>query len=397
METPPHAASPLWRLSLLICCGVAVALQFGRMPASLPLLKEQFGFNLAVAGWLVSSVALLSAFTGLSAGIFAARIGPQRAVMLGLCLAALGCTLGMFAQGPAGLIAGRVVEGAGFIVTVTAVPPLLMRTAGPEKAAGVMAIWGTYLPAGMALMLFVSPMLLGAGGWRLPLGVNLAMLLGMLGAFVIVFGRDGTAAAASTTPAGEIVRALIRQRTPLVLGVVFIIYAAQFLAIMAFLPLIFNESGWTTLLALMVTAGLVALNAAGNVLGGILVRRGVSRVAILVVSVIAMGVFGAAALMPGMPALVRVLAAAAMSFCGGPIPATLLGSVPQLDLTPAERAASVGLLLQCAGIGQLLGPPVYGAVASAAGWGGAATLTLVLAACAALAATRTGSAGPNRG
>lgn len=379
------------RVALLLCCGFCVALQFGRTPASLPLLREQFGFGLAVAGWLVSSVSLLAAFTGLSAGILAARIGAQRAVMIGLGLAASGCLVGLMAQSPAGLIAARVIEGAGFIITVTAVPPLLMRIAAPATAPGVMAIWGTYLPAGMALMLAISPALLGLGGWRLPLGVNLGLLLVMLAAFVAVFGGDDGTTAQSSAPAVAIIRALVGHRTPLLLGLVFLLYAAQFLSIMAFLPLIFSEGGWSASLAMMVTAGIVALNAAGNVLGGLLVRRGIDRVAILVGATIAMGIAGATALLPDLPTPARVVAAAIMSFCGGPVPATLLATVPQLDLTPAGRATCVGLLLQCAGIGQLLGPPLFGAVASAAGWGGAAAVAGLLAAGAVLCAAHTGT------
>ena len=57
---------------------------------------------------------------------------------------------------------------------------------------------------------------------------------------------------------------------------------------------------------------------------------------------------------------------------GGVIPGTLFGAVPHIARTPAAAAGIVGLLIQGAGIGQLLGPPLFAwAVAGSGSWRGA--------------------------
>jgi hypothetical protein len=69
------------------------------------------------------------------------------------------------------------------------------------------------------------------------------------------------------------------------------------------------------------------------------------------------------------PVFVKVIGG--MIFCGvgGLIPGTLLGSAPRAARTPAAAAGVVGLMVQGAAVGQLLGPPIFARIVK---WSGAA-------------------------
>lgn len=368
------------RLAFLLCCGFGIALQFGRVPASLPAMRTDLDLTLTQSGWIVSTVSVVAAFGGLFAGILAARLGAVTWVALGLALSILGGGLGWMAADASGLIVARVVEGAGFIMAATGLPPLVVRAAGQARAPVALALWGIYLPVGMALMLAVAPLVIAHAGWRGAIIANMAALTALLAGF-IVLARPYRAAATpmqAPPPMSTSLAALRADPNVFRLAAIFTLYAAQFLAVMAFLPLVLREAvgGF----AGYATALVVLLNGAGNLIGALGLARGVTSFRLLATGLVMMGLMGALALTGSFPWGVRLAAAAAMSFCGGLVPATLLGGVGHLAMQPSARPAAVGLLLQGAGVGQLAGPPLIAAVVTHYGWNATAGFALGLSA-----------------
>src|SRR5690606_11103696 len=64
------------------------------------------------------------------------------------------------------LLLSRFAEGVGFLMAAFSIPSLIARLARPADVKLAFALWGTYMPAGQALMLLASPVLPGHGGWR---------------------------------------------------------------------------------------------------------------------------------------------------------------------------------------------------------------------------------------
>jgi len=374
----------VFRVAVFLCCGFGIALQFGRVPASLAEMRGDLGLSLTDAGWIVSTISVIAAIGGLFSGMLAARFGPVNWVLLGLVLSIAGCGAGLVAAGARDLVLGRVVEGAGFIMAATGLPPLIVRAAGPANASAALAIWGVYLPVGMALMLAATPLMLAWAGWRGAVSGNLAMLGLLLGAFVAAT-RAWRPAGQQASPLSleENVRGLMADPAALRLAAIFLLYAAQFLAIMSFLPLALREAGGVSPgLVGYAVAAIVLLNGVGNLVGARRIAQGVTPARLLIAGIVMMGGMGALALADVLAWPMRLLAAAVMALCGGLIPATLLGCVARLAVPPPAHSAAVGMLLQGAGIGQLAGPPLFAATASHFGWNGAGGLALALSAAA---------------
>lgn len=388
------------RLILFLCGGFGIALQFGRVPASITAMRSDLNLTLTDTGWIISTISVIAALGGLFAGMLAARFGAVNWVTMGLALCIFGCALGWKAADATGLIFGRVVEGAGFIMAATGLPPLIVRAAGPTKSSVALALWGIYLPVGMALMLAVAPLVIAQAGWRGALIANMAVLAALLIVFAIIARPCRTSGAQMQPPfvLAASLKSLQADSNVFRLAAIFLLYAAQFLAVMSFLPLTFREAGETNGdLIGYATAIIVLLNGAGNLMGARGIARGIAPRQLLCVGIVMMGVMGACALTGALPWIVRLSAAALMSFCGGLVPATLLGGVAHLAIPPSARAAAVGLLLQGAGIGQLAGPPMFAAVASHYGWTAAAGVALGLSGVAlAVALSLRGALRPQR-
>jgi hypothetical protein len=87
--------------------------------------------------------------------------------VLGLLLLIAGGLLGAAASGEsgaAGLLAGRFLEGAGFLLAVVAAPGLILLSVAPADQRRAMSFWGGYMPTGTALGLLLAPPLIAGLG-----------------------------------------------------------------------------------------------------------------------------------------------------------------------------------------------------------------------------------------
>ena len=68
--------------------GVAIAMNVGKVPPALPLLRSALGLSLVQAGWVSSVLSSLAVVAALGFGLLAGRIGALRMVLGGLGLSA---------------------------------------------------------------------------------------------------------------------------------------------------------------------------------------------------------------------------------------------------------------------------------------------------------------------
>ena len=69
---------------LVIWLGVSAAMHVGKLPPTLPLLREQMGMSLLQAGFLLSMVQTAGMLMGVLVGLGADRLGLRRCMLLGV-------------------------------------------------------------------------------------------------------------------------------------------------------------------------------------------------------------------------------------------------------------------------------------------------------------------------
>jgi MFS family permease len=377
-SSAPGQSGTRWAVVLLLCAaGVVVAFQIGKAPAALPLVRADLGLSLVTAGWVISMFNVIGTLLGMVIGALADRLGHRRVILSGLALVAVSSLLGAAAQGGAVLLATRFLEGLGFMMVVVAAPALIVRASAPADLKLAFGAWGCYMPAGSAAMMAAAPALLAPWGWR-GLWIANAVLVALF-AVALALATRGVARPRAAAPSSLLrdMRTTATAPGPVLLALAFGAYALKYLVVLGFLPTILVESeGLSLTAATGLTAFAIAMNVPGNLLGGMLVHRGVRPWLLLATASVVLVVCGSALYMTALPLLLRYGLCVVLSFVGGILPSSVFGAAPAHAPSPRLVATTNGLIMQGSNLGQSIGPP--GAAALAASVGGWQMTPLVL-------------------
>ena len=378
---PPDSGARWLGILLVVGAGVVSAFQVGKAPTALAAVQADLALDLATASWLLSAFAVVGALGGAGIGIAVDHLGARRLVLGGLLLQAACSALGAVAEGAPLLLASRVVEGLGFLTVTVAAPTLIVALAPPRERGQAMAVWGTFMPIGIALVMLAAPLLTPLG-WRGFWLLNAAVLVAY--ALLLAGGTRGAPAGAEPLrPIAEDVRATAAAGGPWLLGGVMAAFAAAFFAVFGFLPGILAERlGVSSETGSLLTAAAVAANIIGNLACGPLLARGVSRAQILLAAFAGMALCGFGILGAGVAGPFVYAACVAFSAVGGLIPVALLDGAARHAPRPELVGATVGFDMQGNNIGLVAGPALAGAVAAAHGWPAVALLIAALAVAA---------------
>ncbi len=368
-------------LFLALFAGIFGAFQNGKLPAALPTLTSELGLTLVEAGWAVSLLYGITTILGLAAGAFADLWGARRFVTVGLLIVAAASFLGGLATGALGLLATRFLEGLGVMAVFVAAPAMIHRAAAPRDQRFAFGIWSGYMPAGTSFMILVTPLVIGAVGWRGLWWLNTALCASFAALFWTATRRvpDPRAAAA-----GRVARfrgdlgAVLRARAPWLLALSFATYTANYLCVASFLPTLLIAGGFSQLLAGTLVALVVAANVLGNLFSGWLLQQGASRGLLIAIAAATMGGLSLVIYATDLGAAAKLAAAFAYSFVGGLLPAAVMSGAPVHAPTPGQIGTTNGLVLQWGNAGQLAAPPIFAALATSGGWGVAAWFTFAL-------------------
>lgn len=377
----------MFRALLVILAGVSAALHVGKLPPAVGALRQALGLSLVDAGFLLSMVQLAGMTTAVAMGAWVDTLGLRRGIIAGLSVLAAASIAGGFATSPTVLLALRAVEGFGFLMVVLPAPALVRALVPRERVNQMMGMWGAYMPLGTAAALLVGAQWIEALGWPSwwwgigALSAAMAVVIAL-----VIPPPSAEAMQARTASLGERLKLTLSRSGPWLLAVSFAAYSSQWLAVVGFLPTIYEHAGVPTGTRGVLTALAAAVNMIGNIGGGRLLQRGVAPVKLLRTGFVTMGLCAIVAFAgqagEGAPAAVRYLAVLGFSLVGGFIPATLFSLA--MRLAPDERTISttVGWMQQWSAIGQFAGPPVVAWVASRAGgwhWTWVATGSAALA------------------
>ena len=374
-------------VGLLLACGIGASMQVGKVPPALGFIQRDLHLSLVAGAWVISMFSVVGAAFGCLTGSIVDRMGPHRAATGGLFCIGAASLAGSFASLPSVLLVTRALEGMAFVMTVVAIPSLLVASASDSDQRFVPALWGIYMPIGMAISLASAQPILHAFGWRVLWQLDAAVLV-LLALGLLLTPEPKVLTRGRALPT---LRALLRSvwhPGPLLLGVIFACYTVQYMSVMGFLPTILQAQGTSAQAAGLLSALAVMANAAGNLSVGALLARGAVPRRLISAACLVMIVAGAGIYLQGLPATLRYVLVVTLAGVGGLIPATLFALVPRVAQDRQSTATTMGFVVQFSHIGQLAGPPAVAAVAAAAGGFQLSGLVLVPAALGALLAAR---------
>jgi len=364
---PPGDRSRWATIWLIVGAGIVSAFQAGKAPMALAAIQADLGIDLAMASWVVSAFAILGALTGIAIGVGVDHAGAKRMAVGGLLLQAAGSGLGALTGSAPLLLATRAIEGFGFLATTIAAPALIAAVANPRDRDRAFALWATFFPVGMTIIMLNAP-LLTALGWRGFWLVNAVVLLAYAGLFALGVQPAPATGSARASVTSDM-RQLLSAGGPWLLAGLFAAYLAVYLAVFGFLPSILTdrlavgEEAGSMLSAVAVAAGAVGCLACGQLL-----VRGVQPWLILIVAFGLMALCGFGIFSESVPGWLAYAICIVFSFVGGFIPVVLIDAVPRHVPRPTLIGAGMGFLMQGNNAGFVVGPAVTGAIASSFGW-----------------------------
>jgi MFS family permease len=357
---------------LVVFAGVCAALHVGKLPPAIGALQQALGISLVDAGFLLSMVQLAGMTTAVAMGAWVDTLGLRRGIIAGLCVLAAASIAGGFATAPLALLLLRAVEGFGFLMVVLPAPALVRALVPPGRVNQMMGIWGAYMPLGTAVALLIGAQWIDAFGWRSwwwGIGALSAAMAGVIA--LVIPAPSAQQVQARAGQLGARLKLTLSRRGPWLLALAFAAYSSQWLAVVGFLPTIYEHAGIAPGTRGVLTALAAAVNMIGNIGAGRMLQTGARPVTLLRIGFLTMGACAAIAFAgaegSGAPASVRYLAVLGFSLFGGFIPATLFSLA--MRLAPDERTISttVGWIQQWSAFGQFGGPPVVAWIASRAG------------------------------
>ena len=370
--------------------GLAAGAYMTKVPPALPALRADLGLTLIESGWVQTMLYTIGACAGVFFGAIADRFGPKRIALAGLALMVVGGVLGAAAPVYVALLAARFLEGVGFLLFVVAAAPLLAASTLPADRATAFSLWSSYMPAGGTLALLVAPAALAASGWR-GLWLGLAAYAALCA--VLLARRVPPAQFGGGIGSLRLLAESLLRPGSLALCLGFICYVGQWTSLMTWLPTyVVDERGASQATAALLTAAYVAINIFGNQLGGLLLRAGVPRWAVMAGGAAAMGITGAGLLSVAVPDALRLVCALAFSVLGGVIPAAVFSGAPVHARSPQHIGTTNGMVTQSSHLAQLVVPILIAWVASrAGGWEASLQVMLTLAVTGVVAALGVGT------
>jgi len=350
------------RLLLLVCALVGVdTLLYAALTPLLPRITEHLHLSKAGAGLLVGAYAAGALVGGLPGGWATARIGAQRAVLIGLTLMGLSSLAFAFVHGFWPLAAARFVQGCGSGFTWAGAFAWLL-AAGPRERRGELI--GTALGAAVFGALF-GPVV-GAGAVLVGRGAvftGVALLAVLLGVWTLRIESVPPPPEHPSTAA--ITRALRNSRF---LGGLLLMALPSLLwgVLSTLAPLQLADFGWgAAAIAGVWIVGAAFETALSPLAGRMVDRRGVLvpvQVALLVGAAVSVGL--AATPRPFFYVPLLIVASGAYGVLFTPAFALIAEGAERSEL---PQGMAFGVMNAAWASGALIGPALGGAVAAATG------------------------------
>ena len=353
----------------VVGCGIVGAMNLAKLAPSMGRLIDYFQIALSTSGLIAGIFSVLMITTGLIGGVIVSKYGPRLAMILGLCISVLGGVFPVLIPKLNTLMFGRILEGFGFLLINLSAPVLLSLHTNKSNRGKVMGVWGSFMPAGNALIILIAPIVYLFSDWQLLWEVSVYFSAGMcfLAYFIIPIDPEQF-----KTPLKEklssVIMKTIKKRNIIIVGATFACHSLIFLGNMQFLPYYFNEiEGYTENFSYLATACYCLVSFVGHLYCGSLLNRGhnpiklISLAFIIAGTLVAFffGVFDELITFDRLPTI-KLLAIMLVAFFMGLTPPTIFYLVSYISPPSRITPINYGYMVQIQAIGIFAGSYLYG-------------------------------------
>src|SRR5688572_17849952 len=175
MDHPPAGAGPATDPGraaglgvLLAACVSAFVVNANTSAVTilLPAISDDVGTPVAQLQWAVTGYMLVGAAVIVTSGALGDVLGRRRVFLAGLVLFVASCVLIALSQQGAGVIAGRMIQGAAGSTILACGMSLLSVDATGSAQMKAITLWGAASAAGAAAGPLVGGVLVEATGWQ---------------------------------------------------------------------------------------------------------------------------------------------------------------------------------------------------------------------------------------
>jgi len=376
MEPDAHRLRVPLLVGLGSICYAAFTFAWFTLPAFLAPIVAELGLSSTLAGVVTGAIPLTYVPVALASGLVVDRVGPGRAIGVGLAIVGVGHALRSVAVGFPELFLLTAAMGVGGTGLTFGMPKLISLTVPADRRGSATSVYVVAASAGMAIAFATGRPVLGAalGGWRpafwwsglVVLAVALAWLLA-----IRVLGSGRSEAADAEDDVGSVREDLwtvLTHRGLRLLVVVGTVYLLVMHGTQAWLPTIMEgrglsaglAAGLATLLVVARTVGILAIAPLSDWLG---LRR---PVVIACGALVAAGVGGLLVSGSNLVLSAAVVLVAGLGLGGlAPLIRTLPIELPEIG--PRLTGTATGLVFTIGEIGGFLGPVVLGVSVDLAG------------------------------
>ncbi len=364
---------------IALLSGIVGALQIGKLPIAAPLLQADLNIPLSAIGNLGAIFPLLGMLIGIPIGTIVLRIGLRYSIALGLLAIAISSLLGPVFPSLEMLYILRFFEGFGYIFIMVSAPTLIQGSVQLAYRNTAMSFWGTFMPIGMTVMMFIGPFFTQ---WQNLWYLNgAAAVLVMALILLFVPAPHTRPKALGLKQIGSLLKSIFMAGTPLKMALAFGCYTLMYFALFNFLPLLLIEQFGVGYAQAGLIAGLAsAANIFGNLAAGHLLSKGYKRRLLIPLTFITMIITGGAIFAFSLPIFIVALLCIIFAGIGGMIPTSVLSSAPIVAPTPLAIPITVGLIMQGSNLGQSFGPLLAGWSTQFLGWTSAAWILFIVGA-----------------
>ena len=353
----------------IVSCGIVGAINLAKLAPSMGRLIDYFQISLSTSGFIGGIFSVLMIATGLIGGIIVSKYGPRLAMLSGLFISVFGGIVPILKPDLLVLMFGRTIEGFCFLLINLSAPVLLSLHTNISNRGKVMGIWGSFMPAGNALIILIAPIVYLLSDWQLLWEVSAYFAAGMyvLAYFIIPLDPEQLKTHLNAKLSIVVIKT-IKKRSIIIVGATFACHSLIFLGNMQFLPYYFNEiAGYSENFSYLATACYCLISFVGHLYCGTLLGREHNPIKLISLAFIAagvfvaffFGVFDAFITFDRLP-IIKLLAIMLVAFFMGLTPPTIFYLVSYISPPSRITPINYGYMVQIQAIGIFTGSFLYG-------------------------------------
>lgn len=378
-KVQPVESKTYWfEVILLWIAGVSAAMQFAKFSISYDAVLIHYQEGPTATGAALSIVGVVGLIFGVSAGVYAGRIGYRKVLVGALLLGSILSFIQSFLPPFELILITRLLEGFSQLGVVVAAPTMIARLSADRHRSITMGLWGTFFGVAFAVSGFVGKWILVNFGLS-ALYLSHAILIGFMALLLTVFlHKNG--ALFNTVKVGVPEKLLILlskiYRNPRIVfpSFIFLFYTCILVSMLTYIPRFIQDESLKSTMQVL----LPLISTAGSFIAGALSQYFLRPQRVALIAYVGTAINALILLNVLADPTLFCFVVGVMIFCIGMLPGATLAMIPILARNQDEQAQGYGLVAQLGNLGATVGPPSFATVITLFGMNGLIGLVLTL-------------------